>query len=213
MVDFKDFSDSTRVNNMAIQRVLRQIDTGELAVALLGLSDEDRSIFLRNMSVRAVELLKNEIADLEAHPKETFKESSGKTQKKLLSMLGKHLEMTRDDEERTPDKVPAINWKSEEELIETFAQLVRFVRRHGALSIESVISDDLPPLLKKGLELYVDGWDPSLIQSILEQLKETLITRYINKQNMILEGIGTLTGFDFPIVAEEKLRAFRLSDQ
>ena len=213
MADFTEFRESNRIKNVAIQRVLRQIDTEDLAMVLVGLSEEDRKIFYRNMRVRAVELLKDEIAELERLPKGTYKESAGKVQKQILFMLEKHLGMSKKDEEKTPDKVPPIRWESEAELIETFTQPKRYSGRYGAIAIESAVTDELPPLLKKGLELYMDGWDPSLLQSILEQLKETLITRFINKQNMILEGIGALVGHDLPQAVTEKLRAFSLSDK
>ncbi len=213
MADFTKFRESGRRIDTAIQHVLRQIDTKLLSMALVELTEEDRSIFMRNMSIRAAGLLKEEIAELERHTEGTFKEKSEKTQEKLLSMLEKHYVMVRENEELTPDAVPPIRSKTEDDLIETFLQLKRYTRRNGAISIESAITDELPPLLKKGLELYVDGWDPSLIQSILEQMKESLITRYVNRQNMIFEGIGELTGHDVPQAVEEKLRAFRLSDR
>jgi flagellar motor component MotA len=213
MADFTKFRESGRSIDMAIQQVLRKIDTAFLSMALVELTEEDRSIFMRNMSIRAAELLKKEVAELERHPKGTFTDKSEKIQRQLLSMLEKHYGMVRENEELTPDAVPPIRSKTEDDLIETFLQLKRYTRRNGAISIESAITDELPPLLKKGLELYVDGWDPSLIQSILEQMKESLITRYVNRQNMIFEGIGALIGHDLPQAVEEKLRAFRLNDR
>jgi flagellar motor component MotA len=212
VIDFTEFRESTRVKNLAIQHVLRQIDTGLLSLALVGLSEEDRNIFTRNMSVRAAGLLEKEIAELEEHSVVAYRERSEKAQETLLMMLEKRLSASLGDEELTSDEVPPMRWKTEAELIETFTQLKRYTRRHGAVSIESAIAGEMPPLLKKGLELYVDGWDPSLAQSILEQMKESLIKQYINKQNMILEGVGALTGHDVPQAVEEKLRAFRLSD-
>ena len=153
-----------------------------------------------------------EIKERAGHPAGTYTQEATEARKKLLSMLEKQLSMTHEDEELTPDEVPAIEWQSEAELIETFVQLKRYTKRHGSISLESAISDDLPPLLKKGLQLFVDGWDAALAESILEQLKESLITRYTNQQNMILEGLGALRGNDVSQAMVEKLRAFRLSD-
>ena len=213
MADFTKFIKSSRVTDVAIQNTLRQIDMDLLSKALVELPEKDRSIFTRNMSIRASGLLGEEIAELERHPAGTFKQVSEKAQEKLFFMLKKHLSMSRDDDKMTPDEVPAIRWKTEDELIETFVQLKRYTRRHGAVSIESALSEELPPLLKKGLELYVEGWDPSFVQSVLEQMKESLISRYINRQNMILEGIGALMGHDLPQAVKEKLQAFHPSDK
>ncbi len=213
MADFSKYRETGgRVVDGAIQAVLKLTDMEPLSKALVEMEAEDRQIFVRNMSLRAGEALKKEIAELERHPKGTFRQRSERIQQKLLHMIEKRISLNQENEELTPAEVPPIRCKTEDELIETFTQLKRFVVRHGAVPLDAAISTDLPPLLKKGLELYVDGWDPSFVQSVLEQMKESLIQRYTNKQNMIVEGIGALMGEGLPQAVEERLRAFHLSD-
>lgn len=55
------FEDVVNIDDRAIQLVLREIDTKELAVALKGVREDVRSKVLRNMSSRAAEALVEEI--------------------------------------------------------------------------------------------------------------------------------------------------------
>ena len=135
MADFSKFRVSGgRVVDGAIQQVLRLTDTETLSKALVELGEQDRQVFIRNMSNRAAELLMEEIAELECHPKGTFKEKSERIQKKLLYMIEKRISMNQENEELTPPEVPQIRWKTEEELIETFTHLTRYVRRRSLMS-------------------------------------------------------------------------------
>ena len=55
------FEDIVNIDDRAVQLVLREIDTKELAVALKGVRDDVRAKVLRNMSSRAAEALVDEI--------------------------------------------------------------------------------------------------------------------------------------------------------
>lgn len=55
------FEDVVQLDDRAIQQVLREIDTGDLALALKGASEEVATKFYRNMSQRASDMLKDDI--------------------------------------------------------------------------------------------------------------------------------------------------------
>lgn len=55
------FEDIVQLDDRAVQQVLREIDTGDLALALKGASEEVTVKFQRNMSQRAAEMLKEDI--------------------------------------------------------------------------------------------------------------------------------------------------------
>lgn len=55
------FEDLVKVDDRGLQKVLRQVETRELSVALKGASDEVREKIFRNMSSRAAEMLQEEI--------------------------------------------------------------------------------------------------------------------------------------------------------
>lgn len=51
-------------------------------------------------------------------------------------------------------------------------------RKNGLLSLESELSGDLDPFIKKGLQMVVDGIDPQSVKSILETKLENLSARH-----------------------------------
>ena len=55
------FEDIVRLDDKSIQRLLREIDTKDLGLALKGANDDIRSIFFKNMSEKAAKLLKDDI--------------------------------------------------------------------------------------------------------------------------------------------------------
>jgi len=55
------FEDLTKVDDRGLQKVLRQVETRELSIALKGASDEVKNKIYRNMSQRAAEMLQEEI--------------------------------------------------------------------------------------------------------------------------------------------------------
>lgn len=64
-------------------------------------------------------------------------------------------------------------------------------RRDGLLSLESELTDDaLDPFVKKGLQMVVDGIDPSSVKSILNTKLEQLSTRHENCIEMFTSAGG-----------------------
>ncbi|WP_315066879.1 motility protein A [uncultured Clostridium sp.] len=51
-------------------------------------------------------------------------------------------------------------------------------RKDGLLSLESELTSDLDPFIKKGLQMVVDGIDPSSVKSILNTKLENLSSRH-----------------------------------
>ena len=60
------FDDLVLVDNKGMQQVLRKVETGQLAVALKGASEEAKAKIFENMSSRASEMLQEEIESLGA---------------------------------------------------------------------------------------------------------------------------------------------------
>ncbi len=55
------FEDIVRLDDRSIQRLLRDVDVKDLALALKGSNDEIRTLFFKNMSEKAAKLLKDDI--------------------------------------------------------------------------------------------------------------------------------------------------------
>lgn len=71
------FEDIVTLDDRAVQLVLRQVDTKELATALKGVREEVKQKILRNMSERAAQNLDEEIRLLGAVKMKTVEESQG----------------------------------------------------------------------------------------------------------------------------------------
>ena len=60
-------------------------------------------------------------------------------------------------------------------------KLAEVARRDGILSLESHLSDgDYDPFLTQGLRMAIDGQDPAVIETALEQEVETVMDRHAN---------------------------------
>jgi flagellar motor switch protein FliG len=55
------FEDITRLDDKSLQRLLREVDVKDLALALKGSNEEIRGIFFRNMSEKAAKLMRDDI--------------------------------------------------------------------------------------------------------------------------------------------------------
>jgi len=63
-------------------------------------------------------------------------------------------------------------------ILNYFKELSFKSRKEGLLSIESDLTDELDPFIKKGLQLVVDGVDPQMVKSILEFELESTYDRH-----------------------------------
>lgn len=204
MVEFTNFTEDTTRNNVIIQRMLREVDMEFLSTAMLGFDEEIREMILRNMSKRAAALLKEDMASKEGNVSKHAVESCGKG---ILQKLRNH-DKYYDQDPHTPEvSIPEIDLSSEEAIIETFKALVMLVRKRDVLALEEIEDKIDHPVMRKGIEMVLDGWDSLLVQSILENYKETYLRKTETELDMILEGIDSLIAGHHPPVIEAKLRS------
>jgi hypothetical protein len=206
MSDFEIYQENTEFNNRIIQYALREIDTKVLAIALSPLSEDTCQIVYRNMTSRAVSLVIQEIEELGKIPEKSVKYAQAHFLKKLKKFHAFQIE----NDQNVIDELPQLKTDNEETIINTFVTLQRYIRKHNYLDIEKCIEENTHPLLKKGLELFLDGWEPLLSQSILERYRTAYIEKIERETMMILEGMNSLFAKDLPQVIEEKLGAFNV---
>ncbi|GEM_PF-4609132 len=210
MPDFSDYQADTGWNDLVIRRALGEVDTEVLATAMAGLSEDVRNMFYRNMSRRAGDLCKEII---ESRGGVTMKGSASQArtqaaQAVVLQLLHKYAEQA-EGEEFQPDRggVPEIRLDSPDSLIATFRSLAAYVRKNGFLPLGEIEDSIDDPVMRKGIELRVDGWEPMLARSILEKYKASALRSFETRLDMILDGIDALASGDLPQAVEEKLRA------
>jgi flagellar motor component MotA len=188
----------------AIQMALREVDTRQLALALLHQNEENREPIYRNMSRRAVVLLKEEMQSLGSQTPENL----------CNHMLGNFLNRVKvfkgyveENISSTPQNLPDPKWDSAEKLCDFLVSLKRYTNANGALSIDPLTkTGNLPPLLQQGIEMYTDGWDQAMAREILITLQESLIAAYRRDLSIELEGVLSLYSHDLPQVVERRLK-------
>jgi flagellar motor switch protein FliG len=72
------FEDITKLEDRAIQLILKEVDQKDLAVALRGVSDEVRSRVFANMSERGAEMLREEIEFQPPQRRRVIEEAQGR---------------------------------------------------------------------------------------------------------------------------------------
>ena len=101
---------------------------------------------------------------------------------------------------------PSFNY---EELIMDIISFSEKARREGLLALEDTIAEVDDPFMRKGLQLIVDGTDPSLVRSILEIEIEQMTIRHDGNKRMFDDAatyapaygmIGTLMGLVMMLV-------------
>ncbi len=76
------------------------------------------------------------------------------------------------------------------EIIDTLVSLAEKARREGILAIEKSIYEIDDPFMREGMQLAVDGSEPEIIRSIMENELNNLETRHKSGQN-VLHAMGT----------------------
>lgn len=96
-----------------------------------------------------------------------------------------------------------------EEVIIDIISFSEKARREGLLALEDTLEEVADPFMRKGLQLIVDGTDPSLVRAILEIEIEQMMIRHDNNKRMFDDAatfapafgmIGTLMGLVMMLV-------------
>ena len=202
----QEFNELKGLPNRATQRLLREIDAGPLARALLGADQGTRDKVFANMSARAVSLIKDEMSGLEGLDQAAIEAAMSKMlsiQKKLVSrgeIVGGYADA---EEAPPPEPIRIIEEKGSvgfdlDELKILFVELAAKSRSAGLLSLESDVRHIADPIIRKGLELIVDGTDPTIVESIMRNMLEKEVRFIQTKYQAVIEGVLGVQQGDAP---------------
>ena len=219
---FVKMEDLAGLGNRSIQVLMRDIDTRDLAVAMLNVPDELYGKLWKNLSQQARAVIKEEWAAIApadpaaieaAHRKileianklAAMGELMGSDGKEDTEMEKKEWEAALIKEiERKP-----VELRTAAELVPIFFELSRVARREGLVAMEDLVNNHVgDDLLKLGLREIIAGTDMSVVMGVLEARKATLIQACERRLSMIVaavEGVGS--GLN-PRLMEEKCKAF-----
>ncbi len=203
-----NYEENTLRNNRIIQNALRQIDSEILANAICNQSDDVHKIIYRNMSIRAVNFIKKDIQNKRGRiSKKQDEEAQSFFIKLLKNSNDNYIEISESDLSTIKFK---FSTDSLDELTNTLLTIAEISKNQGVLILEKELTKINNPLLKKGLELVIDGIDPMIIASILEKYKRTILKKEEIKMNMIMETIDSINYKEYPEVLKEKLEAHNI---
>ena len=219
MITIGDFLESNKTSDTIVQMALREIDTHDLSHTMLGFSEDEQHVVLRNMSKRATKLLRAEMEDEREHTPNHRIESATEL---FLQKLRKHARYFAKSDEDAKEKLriitasadvphpklPNISIEDENGIVDTFVAIQVFVKQHGILALEGIEDRIDHPVMRKGIEYIIDGWEPMLMQTILEAHKSAYLKNIEKRLEMVLAGIESLASKDIPLVTEERLKAF-----
>ena len=83
-------------------------------------------------------------------------------------------------------------------------------RRDGIKVLEGILpdGDTQDNMLRDGLQLAIDQYEPSLIAHILTAWKQTYLQQQEARCNMIIEGVDSILVGDNPRITDLKLRSY-----
>ncbi|MCK4514546.1 MAG: hypothetical protein KAU31_04770 [Spirochaetaceae bacterium] len=206
MTTLVDFKEPGAENDRVVQMALREIDTALLARAMVEWSEEEQEIIYRNMTERAVILLKEEMAH--NGPATSERESSGAVDFFVQKLL-KYRKYAQSMRPGTgPLQRPVLDTSNPEAIVESFTAISRFAIINGFVALEGIEEDTQNPVARKGLELAIDGWEPMLVRTILERMKAHYLSRVEQELDMIIDGVDNLISGVTPIVVHQVLQAY-----
>jgi len=220
---FTKTADLLNLDDFAIQLVLRDIDTNDLAAAMLDAGDELRDLIFRNMSKRAVVLLKDMMQELQLADKERRK---GEQQMLTITQALVDAGMITPGESTSRPKGPSgskaksselanslkskpLSGRDNQAMIAAFKAMAETARAEGLLSLEKIIDSRVDDELSRvGLQLVVDGTDPQLVAEITATKKQALLADYEKRLDIIISAVKAIQRGDAPAIVEERCKAF-----
>lgn len=224
---FSTMSDLSQLRDRSIEHLLRQIDTRRLAFALHGADEEVVSLFYRNMSRKAVEVLKenlatgpfgpatqqaqDEIVDtanrLHAEKRIFTKEEAEAMNTVNNAEASEKGNVTRADLDQLLDKRPPSTWNSED-LIEFFKKTMAVAMKGGLIALDGIHEKIDDEFLRNGAQLVIDGADTAIVREILEARKRTMIVDLERRLEMTITALEGLSKGYSPYIIEAQCRAF-----
>ena len=206
MTTLMDFQEPGPENDRVVQMALREIDTALLARAMVSWSDDEQEIIYRNMTERAIVLLKEEMAH---NGPATTEQESLDTADFFVQKLLKYRKYAQSVGPGSgPLERPVLDTGSPEAIVESFTAICRFAKIKGFVALEGIEDGAQNPVARKGLELAIDGWEPMLVRTILEHMKASHLSRVERELDMIIDGVDNLISGVTPIVVHQVLQAY-----
>jgi len=221
------FEDVVQLTDRETQILLRETETQDVILGLKDASTPLKEKFLTNMSTRTRAHFEDRIDALVDRDQREIEEA----RQRISDWLGKSVaegSIIWPREEKKPETKPKakreinkarqergrrlkmygqIPQLSSDELTALIVRLAELAQGTGILSLESAEPDIADPLVRRAVELIVDGYDPKLVRETLEELMQSLLKNQELMYRMAIDGLTAVQRGENPRLVEERLRA------
>ena len=216
------FEDLAKLTDREIQMLLREVDTRDLAVALVGARPAVQKAIYGNVSKRVEGLVKEHIGKVKSAGHEPSPEA-GKLLVEIVEKLReaglvvwprarrkpKSVSVSKDHRQTRKDVRALLRQSphdlSLDELTRLFVGLDEIARMEGILALDSYLARTKDDFVKTGLQHAVDGTEPALIQGILESWMASRLHDHAVRYRRVIEGVMSVQSGDNPRICEQKL--------
>ena len=210
----QEFNELKDVSSRAMQRLLREVDASDLAYALIGAEKATREWAFANMSKHVKEIIEDTMKSLGAVDERRIEAAAAKVisvYKRLVDLREVvEVENVKSDPDETLQVklIKIIQEKggsgfSAEDLKVLFPEISTKARAFGLLSLEPDIENIDDHIINKGLQLVVDGTDPSHVESIMRNMLDKKLQLMRTKYEAVMD----VQRGDAPNLLREKLEA------
>ena len=209
MNEFTELAQSKRLNDRrGVQKALRQIDTHILVVALSAAPESVRDRICVNMTVRSRAVIESEMALIAASDNRRYVYDDMTVEEAQAMVARTITEYTTDSLDREsvyPKKLPEVRLGSVRDIIDTFERLDDHSYHYGLMSLEGVEETVEDEYFTKAVQLLLDGWEPLLLEQLLENHKARILARLSMRMDLISQGVRAIQEGDPPPVVREKM--------
>jgi hypothetical protein len=199
------YFEDTIKNRRLMQRALRELDFEMIAMALVGLHQKHREFVYRNVTRATAELVAEEVQSSESNASEEQVQAAVEL---LHDILGKVADEMKNFTPKPPTPVDVeVRVSKKRDIIDTLVALAKLAKDQGLLAFDQVDAS-ANPLLAKGLQMVADGWNPAILDSILERTKQTMLREFDERLSMIIEGVESIQLGEHTRAIAAKLEAY-----
>lgn len=221
---FHDVEELAELPDRTLQMMMRDIDNQDIARIAASCSPRLRERILENVTGRHRAQLEAAAPDPdESRTREAFDRALD-----VANLLLQYREIRREDREdltRTGrERREAQNRSGRDrfvelagdrpssrrtnaELVAVFKALAAVSRREGLLALDGIAAEFADEeLLRRGMELMLDGYDVVDLRTMLETKRQALIEEFRRRTDVILEGLERISCGDNPEMVEDACR-------
>jgi len=226
----QELEEITQLSDKEIQMMLREVDTKDLALALINASDALKERIFANMSARVRTLIQEYIESIEPIEEDRLAKGKALVVKLVQDLIEKGtISWPPLEEEKPVKKLSDEYLKMKEDLLaqfqniplsnldldgltETIVNMANIARFEGILELQKIDSEaqnqkgSQNEFFNLGLRLIIDGVAPQLVEELMEGKKKALLHQFETQLDMIMTGIQSTQFGNNPRIIEQKLK-------